>query len=165
MQRVLQAAAQNPLMIPTDLMAYILDYVQTSRLIIPIGQVFGFTNFTAFFDDVSTQESTTSATATDLATVGPTITGLPDGTYVVLFGASCRNTTGSAEAYLVIDGNVTGDPCKAGANTEFFSASRHVAVTFTGGGSHTLSMKYRQNGGGTAEFYGRELIALRSAKA
>ena len=42
MQKVLQAAAENPLMIPPDLMSYILDYVQTSRLSIPIGQVFGY---------------------------------------------------------------------------------------------------------------------------
>lgn len=42
MQRVFQAAAANPLMIPSDLMAYIFDYIQTGRLQIPIGQVFGY---------------------------------------------------------------------------------------------------------------------------
>jgi hypothetical protein len=42
MQRVLSAASRNPNLIPTDFMAYLIDYVQTSRLSIPIGQVFGW---------------------------------------------------------------------------------------------------------------------------
>lgn len=42
MQRVFQAAAANPLMLPPEFMAYIFDYIQTSRLQVPIGQVFGW---------------------------------------------------------------------------------------------------------------------------
>jgi hypothetical protein len=42
MQRVLSAASRNVNMIPTDFMAYLIDYVQTSNLQIPIGQVFGY---------------------------------------------------------------------------------------------------------------------------
>jgi hypothetical protein len=42
MQRVLSAASRNPNLIPADFMAYLIDYVQTSRLTIPIGQVFGY---------------------------------------------------------------------------------------------------------------------------
>jgi hypothetical protein len=44
MQRVFQAAAANPLMLPSDFMAYLVDYVQTSNLAIPIKQVFGAQN-------------------------------------------------------------------------------------------------------------------------
>lgn len=42
MQRVLSAAARNPNLIPDSFMAYMLDWIQTQRLSIPIGQVFGF---------------------------------------------------------------------------------------------------------------------------
>lgn len=42
MQRVLSAASRNPNLIPTDFMAYLFDFIQTQRLEIPIGQVFGY---------------------------------------------------------------------------------------------------------------------------
>ena len=42
MQRVLSAASNTPNLIPPDFMAYILDWIQTQRLNIPIGQVFGY---------------------------------------------------------------------------------------------------------------------------
>jgi hypothetical protein len=43
MQRVLlRRRSQNPNLIPDQFMAYLLDYVQTSNLIDPIGQVFGY---------------------------------------------------------------------------------------------------------------------------
>lgn len=42
MQRIFRAAVQNPNLIPTDFMAYVLDYIQIARLEIPIGQVFGY---------------------------------------------------------------------------------------------------------------------------
>jgi len=42
MQRVLAAASRNPNLIPADFMAYVIDYVQTQNLMIPIGQVFGY---------------------------------------------------------------------------------------------------------------------------
>lgn len=43
MQRVLSAASRNVNLIPSDFMAYIVDFIQTSRLQIPIGQVPGYT--------------------------------------------------------------------------------------------------------------------------
>ena len=42
MQRVLTAAMQNPNLIPDQFMSYILDWIQTQRLIVPLGQVFGY---------------------------------------------------------------------------------------------------------------------------
>ncbi len=42
MQRVLAAAAQNPNLIPASFMAYMIDWIQTQRLVIPISQVFGW---------------------------------------------------------------------------------------------------------------------------
>jgi hypothetical protein len=45
MQRVLAAASQNPNLIPADFMSYVLDWIQTQRLEIPIGQVPGYSQF------------------------------------------------------------------------------------------------------------------------
>lgn len=45
MQRVLSAASRNPNLIPADFMAYVLDWIQTQRLQIPLGQVPGYSQF------------------------------------------------------------------------------------------------------------------------
>lgn len=45
MQRVLTAASRNPNLIPTDFMAYVFDYIQTSPLEVPMTQIFGFQKY------------------------------------------------------------------------------------------------------------------------
>lgn len=42
MQRVFAAAARNPNQIPNGFLPYVLDWLNTQRLEVPIGQVFGF---------------------------------------------------------------------------------------------------------------------------
>lgn len=42
MQRVFAAAMRNPNLIPSDFMSYLVDFIQISGLVIPIGQVFGY---------------------------------------------------------------------------------------------------------------------------
>lgn len=86
MQRVFQAAAQNPLMLPADFMAYLFDYIQTSRLQVPIGQVFGFQRFlstqvTAFLN--TDGSLSVGAHVTDTA-AGPSLSGLVPGSYILI---------------------------------------------------------------------------------
>lgn len=45
MQRIFSAAVTNPSQIPSDFMAYLVDFIQTQRLSIPIGQVVGYQRF------------------------------------------------------------------------------------------------------------------------
>lgn len=66
MQRVLSAASRNPNLIPSDFMAYLIDFIQVSNLVIPIGQIFGFRRSsigtTLSYDEFSVPVSITATT-------------------------------------------------------------------------------------------------------
>jgi hypothetical protein len=163
MQRVLEAAAQNPLMIPPDLMSYILDYIQTSRLIIPIGQVFGFAQFTAqIVTDASGVTSSSTSYGDPVGTAGPLLDGLPSGNYVVAHGAVSKNNTSSDNALVSVQVNGTAaDDVDAtfATVTEYVSVSR-MNLKNLPNPSNSLSLKYRVTGG-TGSYQNRWLLALK----
>lgn len=166
MQRVFNAAAANPLMIPPDLMSYILDYIQTSRLQIPIGQVPGFVQFTAqVASPIATNESTASTSYTDLATVGPSLEGLPDGSYLVLFGAYGRVSAATGGTRMSIDVNgagATDSDAVAWNITDAVSTSSFFTTRIMDG-SNSMIAKYRADSPLTGTFADRRLLALRFA--
>lgn len=87
MQRVLGAAAANPTQIPEPLLAYILDWLQVSNLQIPIGQVFGFSQFTIQTKAGSfSPASITATTPSDPPEGAFTLDGLSKGRYFFLYG-------------------------------------------------------------------------------
>lgn len=159
MQRVLSAAYRNPNLIPQDFMAYVLDWIQTQRLTIPIGQVFGFSQFTVNSAEVGTQESTTSTTYTDLTTAGPTLDGLSAGKYVILVGAVAMDASGQG-AFIApsTGGDEAGGETQSSVFTSIMGVSTH-ALTSAG----SISAKYRSNGGGTCTFLNRWILALKYA--
>lgn len=165
MQRVLNAAAANPLMIPPDLMSYILDYIQTSRLSIPIGQVFGFSQFTAQFDLVgTTAESTASGSYVDLATVGPTLDGLPDGRYILLYGALMDISIDTGTAYMSPSVNgvtPSNDDAVETSSTSFTSLMTVRPKDLRAGGSNSVVMQYAATN--TGRYVSRWILALRFA--
>lgn len=136
MQRVFQAAAANPLMVPPDLMAYILDYIQTSRIIIPIGQVFGFSQQTDIRGHVDSAGLIANGT-------GFSVTKGPAGEYTVVFdkaqiavpaiGLTMDNSTGTVFTGSVANATVSQFSVNtfnlAGAKTDkafYFTASPFV---------------------------------------
>lgn len=170
MQRVFQAAAENPLMLPADFMSYVLDYVQTSRLIVPIGQVFGFSQFTAnIATPVSTLESTTSTTFGALTTAGPSLSGVGDGKYLILFGCEADIATSGQQALMGISVNgstpasANGDACAGASTTAVSGVSIATAKTLSNAGSNTITAQYASSGGSSASFRNRWLIALKFA--
>lgn len=168
MQRVFQAAAANPLMLPTDFMSYVLDYVQTSRLIIPIGQVFGFIQYAPGFTKIETQESTTSTLFVDLSTVGPEVDGLADGQFIALWGAACFTTDATKQALVALSVNGVTDAtvyteCQGGSPV---SVARGTVLTLSNGGSNSVKCVYASGDvTNTASFRHRWLILLRVSKS
>jgi hypothetical protein len=63
MQRVLAAAAQNPSLIPDSFMGYVLDWLQINKLVIPVGQVFGFKAFSNQLDTTTAGLAANTAAA------------------------------------------------------------------------------------------------------
>lgn len=108
MQRIFSAAVANPSQIPSDFLAYVVDYIQTQRLNIPIGQVIGYSGTIPQLSDVQTAETTSSTSYTDLATVGPELDGLNDGIYLVYVGAYIAFGAGQTDAAGLVSPSING---------------------------------------------------------
>ena len=77
----------NPLDFPDEFRKWVLDWLGQNLPPIPVTQLLGFVQTRAYTaSDVATQEPQSSSSYARLATTGPIITGLNDGTYVVFFG-------------------------------------------------------------------------------
>lgn len=137
---------------------------------IPVTQILGFSQFTAQADRVSNtaSESTVSTTYTDLATVGPRLTGLPDGKYLVVFGAGAQTSVAGIGAVMSISVNGATPVDADGATVQSASiagGTSAVLKTLSSGGNNTLSVQYRIDGAATGGWLLRWLIALRYANA
>ena len=147
---------------------YMVQYLALNQPPLSISQVFGFEQFTAqSATPVLTEETTASVTYTDLATAGPTLTGLPDGQYVIFFGSSVDNSDAAGASIVSVQINATGasdDDRTGGTGTVAVNATRGVVKTLNAGGNNSITMKYRV-GAGTGTFGLRWMFALRSGNA
>ncbi len=120
------------------------------------------------YDQVDPEESTTSTSFTDLATVGPTVTATigPIGKAIVLAGAYMTSTVTNQTVVtaLSIDGGAPIDMADLGNNSSgSIAASCSGAWLATGlsPGSHQFRLKYLQSlGGATGRFAGRWVLVL-----
>jgi hypothetical protein len=129
----------------------------------PISQITGFAQFQAQAAPVVTADETTaSGTYTNLATVGPEIDALPDGKYLLLYGALVT-APGSGRAFVAPKINSTeADDADAAQMYASNGGGVSFAVTKTlSGGNNTILLRYRTSGGGTGTFGLRWLIVLR----
>ncbi|NUT53676.1 MAG: hypothetical protein HOV94_41265 [Saccharothrix sp.] len=120
--------------------------------------------------NVDTSQTTTSTSATDLATVGPSVTVTTGTTALVMW--SCEMTTDTAGQPALIDFVVTGASSRAAAaetalrftpSTNGY-AHRSGAFTIATGltpGSNTFTLKYWVGGGGATGFFAyRRILVL-----
>jgi hypothetical protein len=118
---------------------------------------------------ILTQQTTTSNTYADLATVGPQVTVATGSRALVLFSSSIDNTVtnGAAKVSVAVSGATTiaanDQWCIArdGANSGniWRVGITHMFNTLTPG-TNTFTMKYLVGNGGTATFINRELIVI-----
>lgn len=168
MQRVLGAASSRPDLIPEKFMAYVVDFIQTSNLMIPIGQIFGFSQFMfQAAPTVGTNESTAAVypSFVDLATVGPTLSGIPNGNYVFLFGCQAKNTVGDGALMGVsVNGSTPNNTTSAATNMTGYTQIMRASSAALSAGNNTVTAKYSAgSGGGTSNFSLRFLYALKYA--
>ena len=170
MLKVFNAALARPDLVPEGFMAYVQDFIQTSRLTIPIGQIIGFAQFLGQSKFVNPSQSTTSTSFTDLATVGPELLTLPDGKYVVAWGCTINNGTGGSDNSSMVvyangtqledpDGNFPGIVTNSVANVP---ACVFAVVDMKNSGNNSLVAKYKVSAG-TGNFGQRWLFALKIA--
>jgi hypothetical protein len=119
---------------------------------------------------VATQQTTTSASFTDLATAGPAVT-LTTGTKVLVI-VSCEGSNASSNRGAQMDFAITGATSRSatvttclflsqvGGDNQKLAASRANIVTVTAG-SNTFTAKYRSyNDDGTSTFLNRTMIVM-----
>lgn len=156
----------NPRLWPDTAKVWIADYV-AQNLMVPISQVQGFTQFTASYATVLTTEEVTSTTYTDPTTPGPTITGLADGQYLLIFGFQLGPASNLTSAHMSpsVNGATPSDDDSAQTRAVEGGTARAVVKTVEGTGSNTVKMQYRRVGGTDGDFERRWLVALRIAAA
>lgn len=126
-------------------------------------------------DTIATPETTTSATYTNLATVGPTVTVTSRGTLAVVFIGSCQFTnnggavTSSFSQYMSVDvsGATTlassdSNSCRTTCNNlgAGFDTTRMMLLSINPG-SNVYTAKYKHiNGTQTALFKDRSIFVL-----
>lgn len=113
---------------------------------------------------VSTAETTSSLTYTNLATTGPSVTIVTGTTAIVVFTANA-SWNGSGNQFFVaiaVSGATTiaaadADAYSLDEDFAFATQTNAVSVKFTGltPGSNTFTMKYRVDGGGPWTFQNR----------
>jgi hypothetical protein len=139
----------------------------------------GGISITGDYSEVLTEQTTTSTTWTDLATVGPSVTVNATTNGLLLVGTSVGilNTTGGISAYVGV--NVTTDRVISGTTPASLTDERYgeiilerhdnvySALDVTGfkvipitAGSRTVSLKYARPTGGTATYKNRKLWVL-----
>lgn len=163
------AAAMNNASVQIQLIAqfkeYMVQYLALNQPPIPISQILGFSQFVIQpADTVATLETTASTTYVDLATAGPTLTGLPDGRYLILFGAGMQTSVAGVPSIMNVQVNNVTPPANDEAfnfNTLAVSVTGWSVQTLSNGGNNTVTAKYRAGGAATATYFLRRLAALR----
>src|SRR5687768_3883968 len=74
---------------------------------VPITQVLGFSQYAPQRAFVAASQATGSTSYTNLATTGPSITGLPDGQYLAIVGAVMKNDTSGQLSLMSVAPNAT----------------------------------------------------------
>jgi hypothetical protein len=148
-----------------------------------VGDVLTAANMTKIGDDltalntrinntatVATGETRANAAYGDLATVGPTVSSLTTGTFViVVLTAKMSNNTTNGECDMSVDVSGATTTAAADANALRYQSasggnnqircSAAVPLTVTAG-SNTFKAKYRSAGADTATFSDRQLTVL-----
>jgi hypothetical protein len=155
------------LWLPNEFKEYMVQYLALNQPPISISQVIGFSGFSAQFDSEqdSNVETTASTSFTDLATVGPLITGLPDAEYMLIYASVAKNSLLNDAARIAPEVNSTVATIADAAETQLTSYGSIVGFakkSLANGGNNTVTLKYATSAG-TASFYRRRLIALKIA--
>lgn len=160
-------ALAHPLEFPDAFKTWITDYVATHVPKLPISQVFGFQ--LQRIRTATTDASETRATNSygDLATVGPSLTNLADGWYILAFGADVAQsvTAGNPQMSPEINGVAATDADACSLFTFYPSPARSTAIRLlmvhlVNGGTNSIVMKYKSTSG-TATFELRFLHAIK----
>lgn len=163
-RKVVKRLLGHPEDFPEEFWSAVIQKVALDGQPIPQSQVQGLNQLSpSAAQTIVTGESTSSLSFVDLSTVGPQITGLSNGTYLVNFG--CQILTAGDVGIMAIQSNTTSiagtnDAAFAGGSPMNITVSRSVLVILDEANNNTLCAKYAVTAG-TQEFSKRWMTALK----
>jgi hypothetical protein len=157
---------QDPLGFPEEYKGWLPEWITQAGIDVPISQVIGFSQFQAQpAANVLTSETTASTSYTDLATVGPSLSELADGQYLLMYGCFSSNSGSDLSVYAPsVNGAAAADADQGGQVATGSYTMRAVTKDLTAGGNNSVVLKYKV-GGGTGTFINRWMLALKYANA
>ena len=131
----------EPLHFPDEFKRWMLDYFAVNPPQIPYSHIFGSRiNLAREGNYVAAQEScASSATYVDLATVGPQLTNVADGKYLVMYGASSRGRTS-----ISVNGAVPSDDDSVFGKEAVPSTGRMKIVTVKNNNQNSFKLQYKE---------------------
>lgn len=149
---------KQPILFPAEFKEWVQDYFATNVPKLHVSQIFGFKLQSvkeSETGDISALQAVTSTSYTAFSTDGPTFSNVPNGFYLLFFGATYGTTAGDPiynnsypQLYItpVLDGTVQGDG--DGALLNAGSGGRVTLIDLTDQlvGGHTITFQYKLTG-------------------
>jgi hypothetical protein len=144
----------EPIHFPDKFKSWLLDYFAVNPPSIPFSHIFGSQlNLARSGDFVGTSQAGLSSTAyVDIATVGPQVTDVADGKYLVMYGAHCRDRTS-----LSVNGATPTDADSLYGKESTPPGARMKIVSVQNDNLNTFKLQYK----GTRNFSRRWLTIVR----
>jgi hypothetical protein len=163
-RELLKKLLANPLMFPDKFKSWLADYIGTNVPKMPIRHVYGFQVETVrVAPTIVTAQACTSTSYGDLATVGPSLTGLANGLYLVVYGATANGAIDSRQGVSINGAAVNTDE---ELTHSFFFGGGALATSFmtrmTSDHNNSLVTKYRIDSAGSVNFEKRWLVAFKA---
>ena len=144
----------HPLQFPEEFKRWMSDFITTNIPMIPFSHIFGAkVNIAKSGDYISTEETIGAGTWVDVATVGPQVTGLADGRYLIAFGHK-----GRGDASLSFNGATALDEDGIYANESNPNSGRMIVRSVQNKDNNSICMKYQESGRSTRD---RWLVVIR----
>lgn len=167
-RQLVQKLFGNPLEFPDIFKNWITAFIEgPGAPQITTGQIAGFNLFIAQIARVNTDQTTaTTNSYVDLTTAGPTLSGLPSGQYIAIYGANVYAASGlSAYVAPSFNGGTPSDNDAAQIRPNVSPGNSGTSATSTSftSGNNTIKLQYKQSATG-AHFLNRWLVALRTGR-
>ncbi len=159
-RELLKKLLANPIEFPEAFKRWVGDYFAQNIPLIPYGNFLGSkVNIAKSGDFILTTQGPATSAYGNLATVGPSIVGLADGVYIVLWGAS--TTGGAHEGFMGVSVNGDTPLDSESAGSQFDQQIAHGRIiTLKNDHNSSIVCKYK----GTQQSWGgRWIVVIRVA--